>query len=70
MEKKVVYSTRYSADMPLIKSILQANEIDFDVRGEWSGGVFLSGAGIEIMVIETQVEKAKALIEDFKKKTM
>lgn len=69
MAYKKVYSTFNPGDIPFIKSILEENDIDYYVTKEWSAGVYPHATGMDIMVIETQVEQAKELIEDFKNKT-
>ncbi len=69
MGHKKVYSTFNPGELPLLKSILQDNDIDFFVTNEWSGGIFPHATGMDIMVEDTQAERAKELIEDFKKKT-
>jgi len=64
-----VYSSYNPGDIAFIKSILEESEIDYYVSGEWAGGVYPVAIGMDIMVVEDQVEQAKEIIEDFKKKT-
>ena len=69
MKYQRVYSTYNPGDLAFIKSILEESGIDYYVNGEWSGGVYPVAIGMDVMVIETQAEQAKEIIEDFKKKT-
>lgn len=66
---KKVYSTFSPQDTALLKSILEENNIDYYVTNEWSAGVYPHATGMDIMVVETQAEEARRLIEDFKNKT-
>ena len=69
MEYKKIYHTYNPADMAVIKSILEENNIDYYSSGEWSGGVYPVAIGMEIMVKSDQAQQAKELIDDFKEKT-
>jgi hypothetical protein len=69
MVYKKVYHTYNPADMAIIKSILQENDIDYYATGEWSGGVYPVAIGMEIMVADFQESIALELIKDFKEKT-
>ena len=69
IDYKKVYSTFNPQDTALLKSILEENNIDYYVTNEWSGGVYPHGTGMDIMVVETQAEEARRLIEDFRNKT-
>jgi len=69
MAYKIVYHSYNPADLAMIKSILEENDIDYQATGEWSGGVYPVAIGMEVMVTEDRADEAKELIEDFKKKT-
>jgi hypothetical protein len=69
MPYKTAYHTYNPADLAIIKSILEENDIDYFTNGEWSGGVYPVAIGMEIMVAEDQLDQANELIEDFKKET-
>ncbi|MBU4376491.1 MAG: DUF2007 domain-containing protein [Candidatus Omnitrophica bacterium] len=64
-----VYSTFSPGELPLIKSILEADNIHYLVTNEWSGGIYPHATGMEVMVEDAQAERAKELIADFKKNT-
>ncbi|MFC1645746.1 DUF2007 domain-containing protein [Candidatus Omnitrophota bacterium] len=68
-EFKKVYSTFNPADIAFIKSILEENGIDYYVSGEQLSGIYPAANGMHVMVIATQAEQAKELIDDFKEKT-
>jgi len=69
IDYKKVYSTFNPQDTALLKSILEENNIDYYVTNEWSGGVYPHATGMDIMVVETQAEEVRRLIEDFRNKT-
>ena len=69
IDYKKVYSTFSPQDAALLKSILEENNIDYYVTNEWSGGIYPHATGMDIMVLETQAEEARRLIEDFRNKT-
>lgn len=64
-----IYSTFNPGELPLVKSVLEADGIDYFVTNEWSGGIYPHATGMDVMVEEAQAERAKELIEDFKKNT-
>ena len=68
-EFKKVYSTFNPVDIAFIKSILEENNIDYYVAGEQLSGIYPVARGMDVMVVATQAEQAKELIDDFKKKT-
>lgn len=69
-----VYSPRDSSELALIKSILNAEGINYYVRNDHFGSLYV-GPQIDlynkkmIMVQDDQYEKAKELLEDYLAKT-
>ena len=66
---KRIYSTFRQDDLGLIKSILEENKIDYHVANENAAGLYPLGINMDVMVVESQAEKAKELIKDFIDKT-
>ena len=69
MSYKRVYSTFNPGEIPVIKSILEEDGIDYFVTNEWSAGIYPHATGMDVMAEEAQAERARELIEDFKKNT-
>lgn len=72
MEKKGykrVYSTYNQVDIAFIKSIFEENSINYYVIGEEVHARYPMAIVMDVMVVSTQAEESRKLIDDFKKKT-
>ena len=62
------YSTPNSGEMPIIKSLLDAQKISYYIKGEHFAGLYGAADGLtsmDIMIRQDQLEDAKELLKDF-----
>ena len=63
-----VYSTPNSGQIPIIKSLLDAEGIIYYVKGEHFSGLYGAADGLtsmDVMVREDHLEAARGLLKDF-----